>query len=259
MLTIDLTGRKALVTGGSRGIGAGIVRSLAQAGARVAFTHTGSARGTEAASALVAELNSDEERTSAHAALAADEQAMRRVTADAAQRMGGLDIVVPNVGKNWPTPLEEMDLALWQRTLDTNLTASFIAAKLALPWLLEAGRAEIVFIGSSAVLDGGGGSVAYPAGKAGLDGMMRGMMRELPRKGIRVNVVHPCVVDTDLVRERYDTEEKRATLAAQVPLGRLSTLQDVGALVAFLCSDLGGFICGQSILVDGGRTLWRGQ
>jgi NAD(P)-dependent dehydrogenase (short-subunit alcohol dehydrogenase family) len=72
-------------------------------------------------------------------------------------------------------------------------------------------------------------------------------------------VVHPCIVDTDLLRERYDTGEKRAALAAQVPVGRLSTSRDVGALVAFLCSDLGSFICGQSILVDGGRTLWRGR
>jgi NAD(P)-dependent dehydrogenase (short-subunit alcohol dehydrogenase family) len=259
MLTIDLTGRKALVTGGSRGIGAGIVRALAQAGARVSFTHTGSARGAEAASALQADLNTGALLVSAHAALAGDEAQMGRVAAEAAGRMGGLDIVVPNVGKNWASPIEEMDVALWQRTIDTNLTASFVAVKVALPWLLEAGRADIVFVGSSAVFDGGGGSVAYPAGKAGLDGMMRGMMRELPRKGIRVNTVHPCVVDTALLRERYDTEEKRAELSAQVPVGRLSTPQDVGALVAFLCSDLGSFICGQSILVDGGRTLWRGR
>jgi NAD(P)-dependent dehydrogenase (short-subunit alcohol dehydrogenase family) len=86
---------------------------------------------------------------------------------------------------------------------------------------------------------------------------MRAVMRELPRQGIRVNMVHPCVVDTDLLRERYDDEEKRARLAAQVPIGRLGRPEDIGNLVAYLCSDLAGFICGQSILVDGGRTLWR--
>jgi len=69
--------------------------------------------------------------------------------------------------------------------------------------------------------------------------------------------VHPCVVDTDLLRERYDDEAKRARLVAQVPVGRLGEPEDIGSLVAYLCSDLGGFICGQSILVDGGRTLWR--
>lgn len=86
---------------------------------------------------------------------------------------------------------------------------------------------------------------------------MRALMRELPRKGIHLNTVHPCVVDTDLLRERYCTEEDRARLIAQVPLGRLGKPEDIGALVTFLCSNLGSFICGQSILVDGGRTLWR--
>ena len=80
-----------------------------------------------------------------------------------------------------------------------------------------------------------------------------------PRRGIRINTVHPCVVDTDLLRERYDTEEKRAEMASHVPVGRLSRAKDVGSLVAFLCSDLGSFICGQSIHVDGGRTIWRSR
>jgi len=259
VLTIDLTGRRALVTGGSRGIGAGIVRALAGAGAQVAFTHTGSDRGSRAAAELSEELGREGARIRSFVAQAGDEPAMSRVAEATADLMGGIDIVVPNVGRNWACPIEEMDLALWQRTVDVNLTTAFIAAKVALPYLLAAGRADIVLIGSSAVLDGGGGTVAYPAGKAGLEGMMRGMMRELPRKGIRVNAVHPCVVDTDLLRERYDTEEKRANLAVDVPVGRLSTAQDIGALVAFICSDLGSFICGQSIHVDGGRTLWRGR
>jgi NAD(P)-dependent dehydrogenase (short-subunit alcohol dehydrogenase family) len=225
----------------------------------VTFTHTGSDRGLGAAESLVAQLSEAGASVAAGAALATDEVAMRQVAVRAAEGMGGIDIVVPNVGKNWACPLEEMDLALWQRTLETNLTTAFIAVSVALPYLLEAGRADIVLVGSSAVLDGGGGTIAYPAGKAGLLGMMAGMMRELPRKGIRINAVHPCIVDTDLLRERYDTEEKRAKLAAEVPVGRLSTAQDVGALVAFICSELGSFICGQSIHVDGGRTIWRGR
>jgi 3-oxoacyl-[acyl-carrier protein] reductase len=161
------------------------------------------------------------------------------------------------VGVTWVAPLQVLDLEGWQRALDVNLTASYVAVKVALPWFLENERADIVLIGSSAVVDGGGGGAHYSAAKAGLDGMMRGLMRELPRQGIRINTVHPCVVDTDLLRERYDTEEKRARLAAQVPVGRLAEPEEIGSLIAYLCSDLGGFICGQSILVDGGRTLWR--
>jgi 3-oxoacyl-[acyl-carrier protein] reductase len=256
MLTIDLTGRKALVTGGARGIGAGIVRALTRCGAQVAFTHLGSERGWAAAQQLIEEfagLGPMHRFTVA----AQDADAVSRTVSEAAERMGGLDIVVPNVGMNWVASLDELDLAGWQRALDLNLTAAFIPVKAALPWLTRAGRADIVLIGSSGVYDGGGGGVHYAAAKAGLDGFMRAMMRELPRKGIRVNLVHPCVVDTDLLRERYNDDEKRARLVAQVPVGRLGRPEDIGSLVAFLCSDLGSFICGQAILVDGGRTLWR--
>lgn len=257
MLTICLTGRKALVTGGARGIGAGIVRALAECGASVAFTHLGSERGNAAADRLVAELVTRGRQALGFAAAAEDMQAMSAVISEAAEKMGGLDIVVPNVGINWVAPLEALDLEGWRRALDLNLTSSFVAVKVALPWLLEAGRADIVLIGSSAVYDGGGGGAHYAAAKAGLEGLMRALVRELGRKGVRINMVHPCVVDTDLLRERYESEEKRARLIAQVPVGRLGRPEDIGNLVAYLCSDLGSFICGQSILVDGGRTLYR--
>lgn len=257
MLTIDLTGRKALVTGGARGIGAGIVRALANAGAQVAFTHLGSERGNTAGQALVEELARCGQTVIPLHAAAEDMLAMQAAVTSAAGQMGGLDIVVPNVGANWVAPLAELELDSWQRALDLNLTSAFIAARCALPWLVQAKHGDIVLIGSSAVVDGGGGGIHYAAAKAGLLGMMVALMREMPGQGIRVNTIHPCVVDTDLLRQRYDTEEKRAGLAAQVPLGRLSRAEDVGNLVAFLCSDLGSFICGQSILVDGGRTIWR--
>jgi NAD(P)-dependent dehydrogenase (short-subunit alcohol dehydrogenase family) len=266
MVTIDLTGRRALVTGGARGIGAGIVRVLAEAGARVAFTHLGSERGSQPAADLVAQLTAAGRAVYRYSAAGQDMPAMQAAVAAAAEQMGGLDILVPGVGMNWVAPLPELELDAWQRALDINLTSAYIAIKCAYPWLEQAGhgsvsqpsgRADVVIIGSSGIYDGGGGGIHYAAAKAGLEGIVHGLMREFPRCGIRVNIVHPCVVDTDLLRERYDTEEKRARLAAQVPLGRLARPEDIGYLVAFLCSDLGGFICGQSLLVDGGRTMWK--
>ena len=265
MLAIDLSGRRALVTGGSRGIGAGIVRVLAEAGASVAFTHLGSERGSHAAAELVGQLTAGGRNVWRFAAPGEDLPAMQAAVSAAAGQMGGLDILVPNVGMNWVAPLPDLELDAWQRALDINLTSAYIAIKCAYPWLEGAGRgsdeklgrADVVIIGSSGVYDGGGGGIQYASAKAGLEGMVHGLMREFPRRGIRINMVHPCVVDTDLLRERYDTEEKRARLAAQVPLGRLARPEELGSLVAYLCSDLGGFICGQSLLVDGGRTMWK--
>ena len=257
MVTIELKGRKSLVTGGARGIGAGIVRILAECGADVAFTFLDSERDHQAVEGLVSDLEGRGGAVHAFVAPAQDVVAMQHVVAEATDRMGGLDIVVPNVGANWVAPIDVLELDGWQKGLDLNLTTAFIAVKLALPWLLKAGRADVVIIGSSAAHDGGGGSVHYAAAKAGLTGLMYGLMREFPQRGIRVNVVDPCVVDTDMLRERYNSKEKRVGLALQVPVGRLAKAEDIGYLVAFLCSELGSFICGQSILVDGGRTLWR--
>jgi 3-oxoacyl-[acyl-carrier protein] reductase len=256
-MKIDLTGRKALVTGGARGIGAGIVCALADCGASVSFTHLNIEKDLEAADRCVCELTEEGKKVFHFSVQAEDMAAMEDATTEASEIMGGLDILVPNVGVNWVVAVEELDLEGWCKGLELNLTTSFIAVKAALPYLLQAKRADVVFIGSSAVLDGGGGGVHYAASKKGVEGLMLGLMRELPRKGVNVNVVNPCVVDTDLLRGRYNTEEKVNRLIAQVPVGRLSTPADVGNLTAFLCSDLGGFICGQSILVDGGRTLWR--
>ncbi len=257
MLAIDLTGRRALITGAARGIGAGIVRALAQAGADVTFTYTGSEKGRQAAEQLVAELQAAGSNVFAHIAAAEDMDQMSHVVAEAAEQMGGLDIVASNVGVTWVAPLESLDLAGWQRGIRLNLDTAFIAVKAALPWLLKAGRADVVLIGSSGALDGGGAASFYSAAKAGVEGMMRELVRELPRRGIRVNVIHPAVIDTDLLRQRYDDEEKRARLTSQIPVGRLGRPADIGNLVAYLCSDLGSYICGQAILVDGGRTFAR--
>jgi len=257
MLQIDLSDRKALVTGGSRGIGAGIVRALATAGAQVAFTHTGSEMGRQAAQRLVAELSQSGGHVLDFATSAEDMAGTERVVAQTAEAFGGLDIVVPNVGRNWDARLHQLDLDNWEKGIRLNMTSAFIAVKAAYPWLRKVDRGDIVLIGSSGVTDGGGGSAFYAAAKAGLVGMMHALMRELPCQGIHINTIHPCVVDTDLLRQRYETEEKRAGLAAEVPLGRLAQPEDIGNLTAFLCSDMGSFICGQSILVDGGRTLWR--
>ena len=257
MLKIDLSGRRALVTGGSRGIGAGIVRALAAGGAQVAFTHTGSGPGRQAALDLAADLSQPGHQVLALAAAAEDMAETERAVAQAAEAFGGLDIVVPNVGRNWDARLHRMDLENWEKGIQLNLTSAFIAVKAAYAWLRQVDRGDIVLIGSSGVIDGGGGSAFYAAAKAGLVGMMHALMRELPCQGIHINTIHPCVVDTDLLRRRYETEEKRARLAMEVPLGRLARPEDIGYLVAFLCSDMGSFICGQSILVDGGRTLWR--
>ncbi len=257
MLKIDLSGKKALVTGGSRGIGAGIVRVLSQCGAQVAFTHTGSPQSWKLAQALIREVEAQGGRALSFAASVTDEAAMKEVARQTAEALGGLDILVSNAGITSIYAVEELPVEEWRRIIDVNLNGTFISVSAALPYLLKEPEACIVLIGSSTVFTGTGGGAHYAASKAALEGLRLALLKELARRGIRTNMVHPSLIDTDLLRSRHPDPEVRAQRAQEVPVKRLGQPEDIGNLVAFLCSDLASYICGQSILVDGGRIFGR--
>ncbi len=256
MLTIDLRDRVALVLGGSRGIGAGIVEALCQAGAQVVFTHKDDARYQPQVDALLARIRSSGGVVEAIAADACDPVRTEQVVRSIVERRGKIDHLVCVVGQTLKRPAEEVTDEEWRRFIDINLSSAFYGVRAVLPHMIEARYGRIVLIGSSVVHDGGGGAIDYVAGKAGLVGMMTYLTRTYARKGILTNVIHPCVVDTDLLRERYNTPELRAQLIEQVPVGRLGTPADIGQLAAYLLSPFGDFICNQAILVDGGRTMF---
>ena len=176
----------------------------------------------------------------------------------ATKEFGRLDILVANVGQNLVRPAEATSTQSWQQFIDVNLSSAFYAVRAVLPTMLGAGSGRILLIGSSAVYDGGGGAIDYAAAKAGLVGMMRYLARNYARHGIRTNVIHPAVIETDLLRERYSDAAKKQKLIDQVPIGRLGQPADIAGLAVFLASSWGDFICGQEILVDGGRTFYRG-
>jgi 3-oxoacyl-[acyl-carrier protein] reductase len=268
MLEINLKGRKLFITGGSRGIGAEICRVFAECGADVAFTYRSS---SEAATKLVKELERKNVKALAIQADARDEKAMERAVESTADTFSGLDILVSNVAGGprasatdsylnlggLRRPLSELSLEDWRQGLEMNLTTGFNAIKLIYPHLCRSKRGDILLIGSSAAYDGGGSSPYYATAKAGMGGLTRYLMRELSEKNIRINTIHPCVVDTEGLRRRHDTPEKLERERLRVPLGRLSKPEDIAYLAAFMCSNLCEFITGQSILVDGGRTLWK--
>ena len=257
MLKTDLEGKTALVLGGSRGIGAGITEMLCRAGASTVFTHTGNPKHQGRIESLLARVQEEggEARSVACDALDAEKTAL--VANQIVDEHGRVDILVANVGQNLARPAEEATDQQWRQFIDMNLSTAFYGVRAVLPHMVKARFGRIILIGSSAVYDGGGGAIDYAAAKAGLAGMMRYLVKSYARKGVLTNVVHPCVIDTDLLRERYDDDQKRGQLAAQVPAGRLGRPEDIAALVAYLASRWGDFICGQEILIDGGRTFFR--
>jgi NAD(P)-dependent dehydrogenase (short-subunit alcohol dehydrogenase family) len=258
VVQIDLSGRVALVTGGSRGIGAGITRTLCSAGAYTVFTHTGNPKKKSDIDALLAEIveQGGEAREAALEAL--DAEGTRALVDSIVQERGRIDIIVLNVGRNAERRVEEMTDESWRQYVDLNLTSAYNGVRAALPHMVKQSYGRIILIGSSAAYDGGGGAIDYAAAKAGMKGMMLYLCKTYTRKGINTNVVHPCVIATDLVRERYSTKEKWQKLVSQIPVGRVGTPDDIGGMVAFLASSLSDYITGQEILLDGGRTLWRG-
>ena len=257
MLSIDLSGRVALVVGGSRGIGAGITEALCSAGACTVFTHTGNAAYRDGIEALLCGIREKGGSAEAAAVDARDPDATTALVNRIVAERGKLDTLVSNAGRNTAMPAGQVSDSQWRDGLDINLGSAFYAVRAVLPRMLANRFGRIVLIGSSAAYDGGGGAIDYAAAKAGLDGMMLYLARNYARRGILANVIHPCVIDTDLLRERYSDETKRKDLTAQIPAGRLGQPRDIAGLVAYLVSSWGDYICGQSILVDGGRTLFR--
>jgi NAD(P)-dependent dehydrogenase (short-subunit alcohol dehydrogenase family) len=257
MLTIDLTGRTVLVLGGSRGIGEGITRLLARAGAQVVFTHTGNPAYAESLAKLLEEVSAEGGQAEAAALDALDHSGTVALADRIASEQGRLDALVCNVGKNVARPTESQSQEQWREILDLNLTTAFHGVRAVLPHMLRAGYGRIVLIGSSAVFDGGGGALDYAAAKAGMIGMMAFLCRAYARKGIHTNLIHPAVIETDLLKVRYGDPEARKKLVAQVPVGRLGRPEDIAALVAYLLSPWGDYLVGQAILADGGRTFFN--
>jgi len=257
MMTIDLSNRTTLVLGGSRGIGASITEMQARAGAAVYFTHTGNPNHTGRIKELVDRISAAGGEAVGAALDALDSKSTGDLVKRIISERGRLDILVCNVGRNlarFPKDITDQD---WKDFIDINLTSAFYGVRAVLEPMAAAGYGKIIFIGSSAVFDGGGGALDYAAAKAGMTGMMTYLCRAYLRKGIRTNIIHPCVIETDLLKERYNDPEKRRKLESQIPVGRFGRPKDISALTVFLASEYGDYICGQEILADGGRTMYN--
>lgn len=252
-MEITLCGQ-ALVVGGSRGIGAAICVELLRSGCGVAFTHTGSPAGCEGA-ASVSRLATELGRPCCGAAVdCTDEKATARFVAS----LDRVDYLVYCAGFTSPVRFADLTAQDWRRVVDINLNGAFVALSKVLPGMARSGAGSIVLVGSAAIVAGGGGRADYVSAKAGLEGLNRAVTREYAPQGIRCNLVHPSLIETDLLAARHQDAAKRAELGRKVPLGRLGRPEDIANLVCFLLSEQASYIVGQSIFVDGGRTFCGG-
>lgn len=250
-MEIDLKGKRALVTGGSRGVGAAAARMLARAGADVAIVyHT---REQEAA-ATVAELQALGAEAWAFAGDLAEPDTVADLFARIDESFGGLDILVANAGI-WPpqdAPIAAMTLEQWHRTVAVNLDGVFYCVREGARRLAEGGR--IVLVGSTAGQRGEAGHADYAATKGALNALVKGVAVELAPRDITVNCVAPGWIDTEMAAIPY-AEDGRAAVEATIPLGRVATAEDVAGPILFLCSTLARHITGEVLNVNGGAVL----
>lgn len=250
-----MAGRHALVTGGGSGIGRAIALALAREG--VAVTICGRRKDQLEATAS--------ESKGVHPVVAdvTDETAMMALYDAAQQACGPFDIVVANAGMSGSSPAHRTPLADWQRTIDVNLTGSFLSVKPALAGMTSRKSGRIVFVASTAGLKGYAYVAPYVAAKHGVIGLMRALAVETAKTGVTVNAVCPGFVETDMLEESVQRivdktgrtpAEARASLALTNPQGRLIQPQDVAAAVLWLCSNEAASITGQALSLSGGET-----
>ncbi|WP_374955422.1 SDR family NAD(P)-dependent oxidoreductase [Streptomyces sp. Ru72] len=244
----QLEGRRLLVTGGTRGIGRGIVLAAARAGANVVTCYRTPGPAVASLEQELARTPGKHQVVRADAADAAD---VGRLLAECDASLGGLDAVVNNAGTFRPKPYADLDDAEWAATLQGNLTAAHLVTRRALP-LLSAGS-SVINIGTTVAFLGMAGGVHYTAVKAALVGMTRSLARELGPQGIRVNTVSPGRIATEALDElpEEDAERERRVFSSFTALGRLGTVDDIADTVLFLISDHAAYITGQNIHVDG--------
>jgi 3-oxoacyl-[acyl-carrier protein] reductase len=253
-IAIDLSGRTALVTGASQGIGAEVARTLHRAGALVILNHPdlGDGRTRADAEAIAGELNRERaDSADVVAADVSDAEAVRAMMGEVRDRRGGLDILVNNAGILRDRSVAKMTLDEWEAVIGTNLSGVFYGCKFGLEVLRDGGA--IVNMGSLSAKAGFHGQANYAAAKAGVQGLTRVLARECARRSIRVNAVAPGVIDTPLMAAV--AEAVREGMAKAVPMQRFGTPREVADAVLFLCSPLASYITGHTLEVDGG---WRG-
>ena len=245
-----LEGKKAIVTGGSLGIGAAIARELARSGADVAINYR---KHDAEAKQVVADIEAMGRRGLALKADVSNFADAQRMVAQVVETFGGLDILVNNAGINRDGVIWKMTEEQWDQVIEVNLKGYFNYIRAVVGTFKEQKSGKIINITSINGLRGKFGQTNYAAAKAGIIGLTKSLARELGRSSVNVNAVAPGLIETDMMKDA--PEKVREAALAEIVLGRLGKPQEVASVVTFLCSEAARHITGQVIQVDGGQYI----
>jgi 3-oxoacyl-[acyl-carrier protein] reductase len=252
---MEFDGKRALVTGGSRGIGAEICRTLARMGADVAvnYVEDPEERNRREAEQVAASISALGVRTGVFEADVSDFGRVERMAREVRDRFGGVDILVNNAAILRDKTLKKMSPDEWRSVIDVNLTGVFNASRLVIEGMIDRRWGRIVNISSVSGVAGFFGQTNYSAAKAGVIGFTKALSREVASKGVTVNAVAPGITETEMAAQI--PEEVRAEFLRQIPMGRFAKPSEIAEVVAFLASERAAYITGQTIQVNGG---WYG-
>ncbi|MDR0817913.1 MAG: 3-oxoacyl-[acyl-carrier-protein] reductase [Clostridiales Family XIII bacterium] len=245
-----LSGKVAVVTGGSRGIGRAVCKAFAVSGADVLFTYVNNISAAEETLAL---LEAEGVRAEALKGDVSDSEFAKKVAAAAKDRFGGVDILVNNAGVTKDGLLMRMKPDDFDRVIQTNLSGTFFMLTAMTPIMMKARKGRVINLSSVAGVHGNAGQANYSASKAGVIGLTKSAAKELAPRNITVNAIAPGLIETDMAAAL--TEVQKEKTIAQIGLGRLGRAEEVAALAVFLASDKAAYITGQVICIDGGITM----
>jgi 2-deoxy-D-gluconate 3-dehydrogenase len=249
MSAFDLKGKAALVTGGNGGIGLGMAKGLAQAGAAVAIAGRDAKKNADAVAALG-------KNCIAVKGDITDEKQCRALVEAAASQLGRLDILVNNAGMNIRKPPQELSLEDWKLVMDTNLTSAFVASQAAYPHLKRAGRGKIINIGSMMSIFGAAYLAPYAASKGGIVQLTKALAAAWAKDNIQVNAILPGWIDTALTqRARKELTGLDERVLSRTPAGRWGEPADLAGIAVFLSAQASDFVTGTAIPVDGGYSV----
>ena len=248
----DLKGRVAVVTGGNGGIGLGMARGLARAGASIAVVGRDAGKSARA----VSELEAIGAAAVSIEADVTESAALQRMAETAAERLGGIDILINNAGTNIRKRPEDLSEDEWHTVMDTNITSAFLASKACYPFMKRAGGGKILNNGSMMSLFGAPWAPAYAASKGGMVQLTKSLATAWADDGIQVNCFLPGWIDTSLtVRARQDVEGLHDRVVDRTPAGRWGRIEDFEGIAVFLASRASDFVTGAAIPVDGGFSV----
>jgi glucose 1-dehydrogenase len=258
-----LKGQRALVTGGSSGIGAAVCRALGKAGARVAVNYLSS---REEGEQVVADIKAEGGEAMAIQADVSKEDDVKHMFRQMIEAWGSIDILVANAGMQWDGPFHEMSLKQWNKVLDVNLTGQFLCAREAVIEFnrrgvdteLSCAAGKIICMSSVHDIIPWAGHVNYATSKGGVLMFMRSLAQEVAHNKIRVNAISPGAIKTPINRSAWDTPEAEAELLKLIPYQRVGDPMDIGRATVWLASDASDYMTGTTMYIDGGMTLYPG-